>query len=113
MVCALSAVAWGAAFVAFIEPVSVAVSMLGVLLLGPAWAMAFCLASSDDDFPEDARWRRAEWLRVLPWTFVLAPLVLPGMVLLVQFFRDSRADHGQTWLGSGRSRPGEGRDEYR
>ncbi len=104
---------WGVVFVALIEPGGVALFLLGAVLLGPAWGMAFCLASDDDDFPADAGRDRDGWLRVLPWSFVLAPLVLPGIVLLVEFFRDARADHGQTWLGYGRARPGEGRDEVR
>lgn len=87
---------------------AVAITMV---LMGPAWAYAFCLASRDEDFPEDAWHDRDGWLRLLPWTFVLAPLAIPATLLLIQFFRDSRADHGQTMLGSGRSRPGDGTQE--
>jgi hypothetical protein len=97
---------WSAGVFALIEETSSAVVSLGFILGGPAWAYAFCLASDEADFSEDASRGREEWLRVLPWTFVLAPLVLPNLVLLVSFFRDARADSGRTWLGSGRSHPG-------
>jgi hypothetical protein len=98
--------AWSAGVLILVNDMSSAVVSLGFILGGPAWAYAFCLASDEGDFPDDATRGRDEWLRVLPWTFVLAPLVLPNLVLLVSFFRDARADNGRTWLGSGRSYPG-------
>lgn len=99
---------WGGWTAAVVDDPADAIILLGALLIGPAWAYAFCWASEPDDFPGDASRGRSSWMRILPWTFLLAPLVVPNIVLLVQFFRDARADHGQTWLGSGRSRPGEG-----
>ena len=82
-----------------------------IVLVGPAWAYSLCLVSDEEDFATVATRGRDEWLRVLPWTFVLAPMVIPTVLWLGQFFRDVRADGGRTWLGSGRSRPGEGSDE--
>lgn len=85
-----------------------------VLLLagGPAWALAFCLASTDSDFGEDVWRTRDEWLRILPWTFLLAPLVIPNLVLLLAFIRDSRADGGRSYFSWDRMRPGEGHREH-
>ena len=81
-------------------------ALVGIILLqtGPAWALAFCAASTDDDFVGSSQ-SRAEWMRTLPWAFVLAPLLVPNFVLLASFFRDSRADSGRTSLGFGRDRP--------
>lgn len=82
-----------------------------ILLVGPLWATAFCLASDDSDFAGSSR-SRGEWLRLLPWTFVLAPLVVPNMLLLAAFFRDARADGGRSPLTWDRMRPGEDRHEH-
>lgn len=80
--------------------------VIAVLLGGPSWALAFALASDDADFGGGTRSRTA-WIRLLPWTFVLAPLVVPNMILLASFFRDSRADGGRSPLTWDRMRPGE------
>ena len=91
---------------------SVAAPAIVILLVGPAWALAFCLVSDDDDFAGAQR-TRAAWLRVLPWTFLLAPLVLPNIVLLGGFYRDARADNGHSWFTWDRMRPGDGdRDDH-
>lgn len=83
-----------------------AVMVAGILLVGPAWALSFCLVSDESDFSGASR-SRAEWLAVLPWTFLLAPLVVPNVILLSSFFRDSRADGGRSPLTWDRMRPGE------
>ena len=91
---------------------SYAVPFALVLLVGPAWMLAFCLASSEDDFPDDARLGRDGWLRIIPWLFVLAPLVLPTMVLGAMFIRDSRADGGRYLFSVDRMRPGDHADHH-
>lgn len=83
-----------------------------VLAGGPAWALAFCLASTDADFGHDVWRTRDEWLRILPWTFLLAPLVIPNVVLLLTFIRDSRADGGRSYFSWDRMRPGEGHRDH-
>jgi hypothetical protein len=86
--------------------------VIGVLQIGPTWSLAFCLGSDESDFAGATR-SRAEWLGILPWTFVVAPLVLPNFIVLSSFFRDARADSGRTWLGVGRDRPTDERfDEH-
>jgi len=80
--------------------------VLAILLVGPMWAMAFCLASDESDFAGGGR-SRAQWLGLLPWTFLLAPLIVPNLILLGSFFRDSRADGGRSPLTWDRMRPGE------
>jgi hypothetical protein len=86
--------------------------VIGVLQIGPTWSLAFCLGSDESDFAGATR-SRAEWLGILPWTFVVAPLVLPNFIVLSSFFRDARADSGRTWLGVGRDRPTDARfDEH-
>jgi hypothetical protein len=82
-----------------------------VLLIGPAWALTFALASAEDDFAGAER-TREQWLRVLPWTFVLAPLVLPNVLLLGQFMRDSRADGGRSAFSWDRMRPGDAERDH-
>lgn len=91
---------------------SYAVPLALVLLIGPAWMLAFCLASSEDDFPDDARLRRDQWLQIIPWLFVVAPLVLPTMVLGAMFIRDSRADGGRYLFSADRMRPGDHADHH-
>ena len=88
------------------------VMVTAILLSGPAWALSFCLASTEADFAGGGR-SRAEWLRLLPWTFLMAPLVVPNFVLLASFFRDARADGGRSPLTWDRMRPGEGADDGR
>ena len=80
--------------------------VLAILLVGPTWALAFCLASDDADFAGGGR-SRSQWLELLPWTFLLAPLIVPNLILLGSFFRDSRADGGRSPLTWDRLRPGE------
>ena len=82
--------------------------VIGILQIGPTWSLAFCLGSDESDFAGATR-SRAEWLGILPWTFVVAPLVLPNFIMLSSFFRDARADSGRTWLGVGRDRPSDER----
>lgn len=90
----------------FIRTPEDALAALALLLAGPVWALGFCLLSSESDFAGAAR-PRSTWLRVLPWTFLLAPLALPNLVLIGMFMRDSRADNGRSWLTADRMRPGE------
>ena len=80
--------------------------VLAILLVGPMWAIAFCLASDESDFAGGGR-SRSQWLGLLPWTFLLAPLIAPNLILLSSFFRDSRADGGRSPLTWDRMRPGE------
>src|SRR5688500_486087 len=86
---------------------SVAAPAIVLLLVGPAWALAFCLVS-DDGGVAGGRRTRASWLSVLPWTFLLAPLVLPNILVLGGFYRDARADNGHSWFTWDRMRPGDG-----
>lgn len=83
----------------------------GFLLVGPAWCHALALASDEDDFADASR-SRSRWLAILPWTWVLAPLVLPNLILLVTFFRDSRADGGRSVLSWDRMRPGDSAHDH-
>lgn len=83
-----------------------AVIAIGLLLGGPAWCWAIAAASDDSDFA-GAGTSRTKWLDVLPWTFLLAPLVLPNMFILAGFVRDARADSGRSALTWDRMRPGE------
>lgn len=83
----------------------------GFLLVGPIWCHALALASDEDDFADAPR-TRSQWLGVLPWTYVLAPLVVPNLVLLVSFFRDARADGGRSVLSWDRMRPGESAHDH-
>lgn len=78
----------------------------GLLLAGPAWCGALALASDETDFADAPR-TREQWLAVLPWTFVGALLVVPGVVLLAMFLRESRADGGHSPWSADRMRPGE------
>lgn len=94
-----TALGW-ALFGSWPEALTVAV----LLLMGPAWALATCLVSEESDYV-GASHSRDEWLRTLPWTFLLAPLMLPNLVVLLAFVRDSRSDGGHTVMGSGRDRP--------
>jgi len=80
--------------------------VLAILLVGPMWSLAFCLASDESDFAGGGR-SRAQWLGLLPWAFLLAPLIVPNLILLGSFFRDSRADGGRSPLTWDRMRPGE------
>ena len=89
----------------FGDAVSVVVCVV-FLLAGPAWALALAAASDDEDFAGTSR-SRSGWLDLLPWTFLLAPLVLPNVVILGSFIRDARADGGRTPLTWDRMRPGE------
>ena len=83
-----------------------AVMVAAFLLIGPSWALPFCIVSEESDFGGGGR-SRAQWLEVLPWTFLMAPLVLPNVFVLGAFFRDSRADGGRSPLSWDRMRPGE------
>ena len=96
---------------AFVESAENTIIATAVLLVGPAWGLSFCWASGESDFAGGSR-TRAEWLRVLPWTFILAPLVVPNVVLLGSFFRDSRADGGRSPLTWDRMRPGDEGHEH-
>ena len=80
--------------------------VLAILLVGPLWSLAFCVVSDESDFSGGGR-TRSQWLALLPWTFVLAPLIFPNLILLGSFFRDSRADGGRSPLTWDRMRPGE------
>lgn len=82
-----------------------------VLQCGPAWALALTAVSDDSDFAGASR-TRAGWLEVLPWTFLLAPLVLPNVLILAGFMRDARADGGRTPLTWDRMRPGDAMTEH-
>lgn len=82
-----------------------------VLQCGPAWALALTAVSDDSDFAGADR-SRAGWLDVLPWTFLLAPLVLPNVVILAGFMRDARADGGRAPLTWDRMRPGDAMAEH-
>ncbi|MGH2686751.1 MAG: hypothetical protein ACRDJP_14900 [Actinomycetota bacterium] len=77
-----------------------------LLLIGPSWALAFCVASDDSDFSGGSR-SRGQWLELLPWTFLMAPLIVPNLIVLASFFRDSRADGGRSPLTWDRMRPGD------
>lgn len=88
-----------------------AVIAIGLLLGGPAWCWALAAASDNSDFA-GARTSRGRWLDVLPWTFLLAPLVLPNMFILAGFVRDARADSGRSALTWDRMRPGEGGNDH-
>lgn len=83
-----------------------------VLESGPAWALAFCLVSTDSDFAASPSRTRDEWLRVLPWTFLLAPLLVPNFVLMLTFIRDARADSGRAYFSWDRMRPGDGQGDH-
>ncbi len=95
-----------AMFTAFGEWSTVAVCIT-VLYVGPAWAATFAAVSDDHDFAGATR-SRQEWLRLIPWTFALAPLVVPNLVILAAFMRDARADGGRSPLTWDRMRPGDG-----
>lgn len=82
-----------------------------VLQCGPAWALALAAVSDDSDFA-GASGSRSWWLGVLPWTFLLAPLVLPNVAILAAFMRDARADGGGTPLTWDRMRPGDAMAEH-
>ena len=97
---------------AAVDATADAVMVVAILLGGPAWALAFCAVSTESDFAGGDR-SRAGWLRILPWTFVVAPLVVPNFILLASFFRDARADGGRSPLTWDRMRPGEGADDRR
>lgn len=83
-----------------------------VLLIGPAWMLLFCLASTPDDFDSSATFDRSRWLGIIPWLFVAAPLVLPTMVMGVLFVRDARADGGRFFYTQDRMRPGDHADHH-
>jgi hypothetical protein len=85
-----------------------AVMVGAFLLVGPLWALPFCIVSDESDFSGGSR-TRAQWLELLPWTFLLAPLVIPNVFILGAFFRDSRADNGRSPLTWDRMRPGDDR----
>ena len=76
------------------------------MLAGPVWALALTAVSDDDDFADASRSRRA-WLDLLPWTFLLAPLLLPNVFVLGAFIRAARADGGRMPLTWDRMRPGD------
>ena len=95
-----------------IDDGSTAAVAIGLLLGGPAWCYAMAVASDDTDFAGAGR-DRSQWLNALPWTFLLAPLVLPNIVVLAAFVRDARLDGGRSPLTWDRMRPGDaGRDHH-
>ena len=89
-----------------IEDRSSAGVVAGLLVGGPAWCYAMAVASDEDDFAGSGR-TREQWLAWLPWTFVLALLVVPNLVLLALFVRDGRLDGGRSPLTWDRMRPGD------
>ena len=91
---------------ALIEDRTNAVVAIGLLIGGPTWCYAIALVSDDSDFA-DATESRSQWLRVLPWTYLLAPFVVPNIFILTAFVRDSRIDSGRSALTSDRLRPGD------
>ena len=94
-----------------IDDGSSAIVILGLLLGGPAWCYAIALASDESDFAGSDR-SRHQWLATLPWTFLVAPLVLPNLVILAAFVRDSRVDGGRSPLTWDRMRPGEAAQDH-
>lgn len=96
---------------AAVEDAPTALVLVGLLLGGPAWAYGIAAVSDDSDFA-GAGTSRAQWLDVLPWTFLAAPLVLPNMFILAGFVRDSRADNGHSALTSDRMRPGDASHDH-
>ena len=107
----IGCVTTGALVLAAVDDGSTAAVALGFLLGGPAWCYAMAAASDESDFAGADR-TRAQWLGTLPWTFVLAPLVLPNVAILAAFARDSRIDGGRSPLTCDRMRPGEAAHDH-
>lgn len=94
-----------------VDDAATAMIMFAVLVIAPAWMLATAIVSTDDDFP-DALLSRRQWLRVLPWTFLTAPLVAPNLVALLVFVRDARADGGRSAISWDRMRPGDATTDH-